>query len=122
MRHSLPALITACALLALPAMVAATGFAGRPTLLSAEGGAQHAAWVAYENGDVMRCRADTGDCQTMRGLPAFAKPVSLSAEPDQAAAWLGLSDGTLYRCSDAGRCAPITLPGGTDPASNRPAR
>jgi len=92
---------------------AAAGFPGRPTLLSAEGGGQNAAWVAYENGDVLRCRADTGSCQAMSGLPTFASPVSLSAEPDHAAAWVGWSDGSLYRCSSAGRCAAVSLPADT---------
>lgn len=111
------ALSTACLLLVLGALVPAAqaAFPGRPILLSAEGGGSQAAWVAYDNGDVLRCDAQTGTCQAMGGLPTFASPVSLSAEPDRAAAWIGWSDGSLYRCTDAGRCAPVSLPADTGP-------
>jgi len=120
MRHPTSTTCQLLALLLLTPGIAQAGFPGRPTLLSAEGGGTNAAWVAFENGEVLRCRADTGTCQTMTGLPTFASPVSLSAEPDHAAAWVGISDGSLYRCSDAGRCAAISLP--ADSRSVRPIR
>jgi hypothetical protein len=122
MRYPLPVLPLICLVAVTSFPASAADFAGRPLLLSAEGGSQHAAWVAYENGEVLRCQADTGTCKAMKGLPSFATPVSLSAEPDQPAAWLGLSDGSLYRCSEAGRCAPITLPVGPGATARPPLR
>lgn len=92
--------------------VAMAGFPGRPILLSAEGGGSGAAWVAYDNGDVLRCPAQDHECTLMAGLPAFASPVSLSAQPDQPAAWIGWSDGSLYRCRASGQCIAIETPAG----------
>lgn len=97
------------ALLLYPALAGAA-FPGRPLLLSAEGGGAQAAWVAYENGDVLRCRAEHAACQAMSGLPGFSSPVSLSAEPDGAAAWVGWSDGALYRCQADGNCKVVRAP------------
>jgi len=110
MNHAHRTTLLAIAGILLSPQFVSAAFPGRPTLLSAEGGDRSAAWVAYENGDVLRCRADTGACQAMTGLPLFASPVSLSAEPDHAAAWVGWSDGTIYRCSSAGRCTAIYIP------------
>lgn len=92
-----------------PPLSAAT-FPGRPLLLSAEGMGQHAAWVVYENGDVLRCQAATASCVIMKDLPTFASPVSLSAEPGHAAAWVGWTDGMIYRCVAEGHCTAMTMP------------
>ena len=110
------ALLVICSSLLAPALAVA-GFPGRPILLSAEGGTQNAAWVAYENGDVLRCRAATGSCQVMTGLPTFATPISLSAATSNAAAWIGWSDGSLYHCSAIGRCTALALPTDTSAAA-----
>lgn len=101
------------------ASLAGTAFPGQPTLLSAQGDGERSAWVAYQNGDVFRCRADTRHCEPMHGLPTFSTPVSLSADPGGTGAWIGWSDGALYRCENDGQCraarAPSPVPRRLDP-------
>lgn len=109
--HRLQRMTPLALALLLAGPTALAGFPGRPALLSAEGGHTNAAWVAYDNGEVLRCSAETGDCRVMSGLPTFAIPVVLDAEPDFPAAWIGWSDGSLYRCNAAGTCTSFSIPG-----------
>ena len=97
----------------LPALSALFDMPGQPILIETEGGDSRAAWVAYENGDVARCNADTGRCELVSGLPQFARPVALAVEQGRAAAWVGWSDGHVYRCEAGGRCTAITAPQGS---------
>lgn len=98
--------------LALVPGLALGAFPGRPLLIGAVGDAGQTAWVAYENGDVLYCKASDAGCRKIPGLPAFARPVSLSTAKNGSTAWIGWSDGSLYVCQPQDGCRVVYQPDG----------
>lgn len=93
---------------------------GQPRLIASEGPDSRAAWVAYENGDVLRCDAVTTTCRAMRGLPRFSRPVAMAAEQGHAAAWIGWSDGQIFHCQADGSCRAVATDRDTGSLRPRP--